>query len=267
MFTSHAPHEMPSSQPDSGPMRLEQREDAPSWDTDRGWLLPCIDGCVRVSQGLRGRDLGATLHEIRAVLATLPATMNESAATLARGAMLQTIGAILQAEHLDDDPCVSRAIMRLLMPTSQPSWREEFLRFLEIVETARRSSVARTGAGSMCVSNVFVRHALEYIHRQYARPGLRLSHAALKVRLTPSHLTTILRRHTGRGFLAHLRACRVEAAQRLLLETTRSIKEIASAVGYEHPRQLERDVKRVCGMTPTKLRARMLDGLPDQPTS
>ena len=98
--------------------------------------------------------------------------------------------------------------------------------------------------------------AVHYLEASFADAQIALTRVADHVGLSPWHLARMLKRKTGQGFVAHLRRCRVEAAQRLLTGDPRfSLKEIAAAVGYREQGQLTHAFRQHCGMTPIAFRS------------
>lgn len=99
--------------------------------------------------------------------------------------------------------------------------------------------------------------ALRYIRDRYMRAGLTLADVACDARVSRCHLTRILRRETGKGFLDHLHKARTAAAIDLLATSRKSIKEIAFDVGYRGTRELDRQFRRRFGRTPSAVRLRL----------
>jgi len=76
--------------------------------------------------------------------------------------------------------------------------------------------------------------------------ALAMSSRTLKRRLERS----------GTSYLAMLQACRRDRASRLLRETNRSVREIATELGYENPANFSRAFTRWTGDSPNGYRAR-----------
>lgn len=96
----------------------------------------------------------------------------------------------------------------------------------------------------------YVHRALRFISDRFAQPRLRLSSVAQHVGASGCHIARALKLHTGRTFLSHLHGARVTAAERLLVATTLSVKEIATTIGYNSPTQLCRYFRRSHGISP-----------------
>jgi AraC-like DNA-binding protein len=96
---------------------------------------------------------------------------------------------------------------------------------------------------------------LGHLEQRFADPALCLSRAARHAALSPGHLARLLKASTGLTFLQHLRRLRVQHADRLLLTTMFSIKEIAAQCGYGATGSFNRDFQRVHGCAPRMWRA------------
>jgi AraC family transcriptional activator of pobA len=92
-----------------------------------------------------------------------------------------------------------------------------------------------------------------YIERHYAE-GISLKDVARAVGLTPGHLTTAVRRRTGRTVQDWIQERRMAQARRLLVETDRTAAEVGRAVGYGDPVYFSRVFKRAHDATPLQWR-------------
>jgi AraC-like DNA-binding protein len=70
------------------------------------------------------------------------------------------------------------------------------------------------------------------------------------VSLSPSHLTTVVRRKTGRTVGEWIAERRMVEARRLLVETDLAVEEVGRRVGYGDPGYFVRSFRRAHGMTP-----------------
>lgn len=102
-----------------------------------------------------------------------------------------------------------------------------------------------------------VTRALVEIDRRYADSRLKLQTLARQLAVSPSHLTQLLKTATGRTFGAHVHARRIAKARALLVESTLSVKEVASRVGYGTTTQLDRHFKKGVRRLPSEYRALM----------
>lgn len=83
---------------------------------------------------------------------------------------------------------------------------------------------------------------------------------AAKVNLSPTALKKNFRGVYGTSLYAYLRRCRLQAAQKLLLETEAPIAEIAHRVGYENPNKFSSAFRQVYAMTPMEYRKMCRNG-------
>ncbi|HEY8460795.1 MAG TPA: AraC family transcriptional regulator [Blastocatellia bacterium] len=100
-----------------------------------------------------------------------------------------------------------------------------------------------------------LRPALEMIHDDLqANPSLKeLADAA---HLSPHHFSRIFKRVTGLSPHQYVLSQRVQAARRLLAETTLPITEVAHQVGFYDQSHFTYHFKRLIGVTPSEIRKR-----------
>lgn len=78
--------------------------------------------------------------------------------------------------------------------------------------------------------------------------------AARFVNLNPYHFCKTFKRLTGRTFIDYVNLCRVNEAERLLLETDDTVTEIAGKVGCDNPNYFTKLYKQYKGQTPSSVR-------------
>jgi len=91
------------------------------------------------------------------------------------------------------------------------------------------------------------------IERCHAGP-LSLRDVAREVGMTPGHLTTIVRRRTGRTVVEWIIERRMAESRRLLADTELSIQEVARRVGIPDPGYFSRLFRRTHGTSPRSWR-------------
>lgn len=96
----------------------------------------------------------------------------------------------------------------------------------------------------------------DIIERRYGRP-LSLRDVARAVSMTPGHLTTLVRRRTGRTVQDWIIERRMAGARALLADTDLPIAEIARRVGMPDPGYFTRLFGRTHGMAPREWRNRL----------
>lgn len=98
-----------------------------------------------------------------------------------------------------------------------------------------------------------VRQAMAYIHEHYTEPLSRAS-LAQHVAYSEDYLTFCFRKELGVTPITYLNRFRIQQAKRLLLETSKSITEIALAVGFSDSSYFSRLFRREVGQSPEAFR-------------
>ena len=133
------------------------------------------------------------------------------------------------------------------------------LECLALIDRCQRAFDCRGHASTDDV----LHRVLGVIETRYRESNLTLRVVSAEVQLSMSHLSRLLNRDLGCSFRAHLNQLRVSRAQRLLLTSTLSIKEVAAAVGYRNTSQLDRHFRLVCATTPASYRRNALSSIRD----
>lgn len=96
------------------------------------------------------------------------------------------------------------------------------------------------------------------IERRHGEP-LSLRDVAREVGMTPGHLTTIVRRRTGRTVQEWITERRMAESRRLLAGTDLPIQQVARRVGFADPGYFARLFRRAHGTSPRRWRGRAAD--------
>ncbi len=88
-----------------------------------------------------------------------------------------------------------------------------------------------------------------FIEEHYSE-RISLKEVAQAVGLSPGHLTTVVRRKTGRTALEWIFERRMAQARKLLAQTDLAVEEVGRRVGYEDPSYFVRHFRRAHGTTP-----------------
>lgn len=104
--------------------------------------------------------------------------------------------------------------------------------------------------GETALAEVF-----DVIERRHNEP-LSLRDVAKEVGMTPGHLTTIVRRRTGRTVQEWITERRMAESRRLLADTDLPIQEVARRVGIADPGYFARVFRRAHGTSPRRWRGR-----------
>jgi AraC family transcriptional regulator, transcriptional activator of pobA len=145
-------------------------------------------------------------------------------------------------------------IMHRELTERRDGYREMVAAYLQIVLVALSRLAIQDTEGLGHSGEPVVAHVFEVIEQRYAEP-LGTSDVAAAVGLTPGHLTTIVRRRTGRSVGDWIAERRMAAARELLTSTDLSAEQIAARVGYPDPAYFSRRFRRVHGVPPGAWRA------------
>lgn len=111
----------------------------------------------------------------------------------------------------------------------------------------------RSTRGPAPVPRAAIDTVRDYLDVHYAH-GPSLPALAALAQCHPVTLARAFRRQTGRSIGAYLRQRRLEAACRLLRESTQPLSVVAADAGYADQAHLTRALRRATGMTPTQVR-------------
>jgi len=101
-----------------------------------------------------------------------------------------------------------------------------------------------------------IEQAIRYMEENYRRAELRLEDVARHVDRSPAYLSSLFTKRLGISFRQQLMAIRLKEAQRLLLESTLSIQEIADQTGFVNVNYFSKIFKERLGTTPRAFRNR-----------
>jgi AraC-like DNA-binding protein len=131
-------------------------------------------------------------------------------------------------------------------PEERRSWSERFSALL-LVELSR---LAADVVGDLRLKDEpLLAGVFGFIEERYREP-ISLKDVARAVGLTPGHLTTLVRRKTGRTVLEWIIERRMAEARRLLVETDLSVGEVGRGVGYGDADYFARAFRRAHGAAP-----------------
>ncbi len=212
----------------------------------RAWMLELTNSCQR----LAGCYLDDPSPEIVSAVASWDCYIPRGAGPLesctGRLLLLQSLAHLVDSWQLAEVPEIAGSFLTLVAAGDETTWISRWHAL-----TARCSSILRERQD---IPDYRVRWILEHVEQEFREPHLTLRAVATRTGLSASRAGRLIKAHTGAGFLRHLHHQRVAVARRLLLETPLSVKEVSSAVGYQHPSQLCRHFKAVVGKTPRGFR-------------
>jgi AraC-like DNA-binding protein len=82
-----------------------------------------------------------------------------------------------------------------------------------------------------------------------------VKHLAEQVHLSPSYLSDLLKKETGKNTQDHIHYYLIEEAKAILLNTNKSVGEVAYALGFEYPQYFNKLFKQKTGHTPMEFRS------------
>lgn len=208
----------------------------------------------------RAADSSATVlkNDLDSLVADLPSREQHGAHFLGRALLSQLLARLASSSGFTADPELARHFILLSgsLNAGSHAWLSAFSqlvdRYFTLVE--RQHDVAGPVKRSV---DARVREVLAFIETHFADPQICLRQVAEHVGLSIWYVSRALKQLTGDGFVVHLRRCRVAAAAELLIQTSRSVKEIAFAVGYRQSGQLIHDFGGHYGLTPTAFRKKI----------
>lgn len=98
-----------------------------------------------------------------------------------------------------------------------------------------------------------IRHAVDYIQNHLAS-SIKVEDVARHVHLSESHLAHLFSEQTGEAPMAFFERLRMEHGRSLLLETKRSIADIAGEVGFSNPMHFSTRFRKHAGLSPRAFR-------------
>jgi AraC-like DNA-binding protein len=220
----------------------------------RNWLADWVGRAQLIANRMIEGSVDQALNDLRARTDDLPSHAEAFAQLVVRHVVCRALSGIAERTHGDAGPDVTQRLMKLLgSPIADGDWREPLRETIELCNGA----LARPSVHLEVVDPALAQ-VISVLDSRFRDPTLSLSALAKDVNLSPWHVVRLLRAHTGRGFVAHLRERRVAEAERLMRETRLNGKQIAAEVGYRHARQLGRDFLQIRGVTPTAFRKTLL---------
>jgi AraC-like DNA-binding protein len=233
-------------------LRAGSAESRISQVVDRWQVLGCE---------IRGTRPTTVIARIRALADDLPPDPSPIELVAIRSLLTRVFGEVARSCGSADRADVSVPFMAWAASSATAtSWREDLFHLLYTWRVAFAGTDIESVDGPQ---DPRLDRAVRFLDEHFRNSSLSLADLAAAIQLSKYHTSRFLCRATGRGFRQHVHSRRITESQRLLRTTLRSVKEIASTVGYADSSQLGRYVKRVTGMTPREYRqsstARMRD--------
>lgn len=96
----------------------------------------------------------------------------------------------------------------------------------------------------------------KFVRENYRDPNLTVSYIADQFKMTPTYCSKVFREQYGIRLFDFIQLRRLEAAK-VLMDTDRSLKDIAEATGFSSALTMSRAFKRYDGLAPSKVREQL----------
>ena len=103
-----------------------------------------------------------------------------------------------------------------------------------------------------------VLQVMRIMRTNYGDKNLSVKSLAESVYLTPTYLSGLFKKRTGKTIGQYLTELRIEYSMKLLMDKQLKLYHIAEMVGYEDPNYFAKIFKRHVGMTPSEYREKQL---------
>lgn len=124
---------------------------------------------------------------------------------------------------------------------------QNFILFLQNIFEGAKSNIQN-------VTQDPIERGITYIETNYSKSNLKLKDVAEYVERNPSYFSHLLMTKTGLSFKGVLTKIRMKEAKKLLIETSKPIKEISKLVGYQNSNYFSRMFKETTGVSPKEFR-------------
>ncbi len=102
------------------------------------------------------------------------------------------------------------------------------------------------------IENILTKYFAETKVKQQGLPTVKF--LADNVHLSPSYLSDLLKKETGKNAQEHIHFYLIEEAKNLLLNSEKNVNEIAYNLGFEYPQYFNKLFKKKTGKTPMEYR-------------
>jgi AraC family transcriptional regulator len=237
----------------SGHAEFQEREGKGPWKTTRvkkGTLFVTAGGSP---YDMRWRSLGAEPFEAVLVIVSMPlfnAALDEVFGTNADHARLRDVSGF-------EDHRLVALLQQLRDEVGLPAASPLFVRSVGqaiAVHLARNYADASDAGNKTSALPAFkLRRVTDWMAENLAEE-FSLARLAGQVGRSECHFNRLFKRATGVPPSQYLIRLRIDAARRLLRETTRSVIEIGNEVGYANPSHFARLFRKETGLSPSDYR-------------
>jgi AraC-like DNA-binding protein len=219
-------------------------------------IMHSVDDVVRQCQYVAGEAVGSSSLElgrsIRALASQIQTDWSPRDRFIVQHVLVKTIVRAAKTARAEHRPEVRNAIVSYVLSDAMAEqWSQNLGRLATSCATALEEEEAGSSPTADRVSAM-----LAAIEQGFTGPTISLATIAQASGLSRWHSARLLKASTGATFTEHVHRRRVEEAERLLAQTTLSIKEVAVQVGYASAGRLAHHFKRGHETTPRSFRYR-----------
>ena len=132
-----------------------------------------------------------------------------------------------------------------------PMMKKNYL--YELLVFMHRCQGAKADTGKMEVAEKAIEEAAEYIYHNFEAP-ITLNEVAERIHMSPAYFSRKFKAVTGFGFKEYLTNIRIREAASLLLNTDRSVTDIAMECGFGDGNYFGDAFKKIKGVSPRDFR-------------
>lgn len=121
-----------------------------------------------------------------------------------------------------------------------------------------RAAAGGVKSGTTDHTHHVIKKALDYIKLNYSR-DISLDEISQELNLSSYYFSKLFKEETGEGFIEYLTSIRIEEAKELLKDSSISMKEVSSAIGYADPNYFSRIFKKITGITPSEYKEKIAE--------
>ena len=135
--------------------------------------------------------------------------------------------------------------------------------FFEELRRQYSQLCSATASNKLREQNELSQHILRFIQDNMGNADMGLCMVAEHFKMNEKYMSLFIREHAGITFSAYLENIRIEAAQKLLLETELPINDIAAQTGYLNANTFRRAFHRVTRLSPSQYRDMKTQSTPE----
>ncbi|MFC4808594.1 response regulator transcription factor [Paenibacillus sp. GCM10023250] len=120
----------------------------------------------------------------------------------------------------------------------------------------RRAAALLDRMASLESNSRAVQDVKKYIQGNYGDKEITVNMLAEHVHLTPTYLSSLFRKETGKTISEYITEVRIARSADLLMEPQSKLYEVAERSGYNDANYFAKAFKKITGMTPTQFRRR-----------